>query len=109
MSNLRRRMHGVVTQAKLAKTVTVRVDRSYRHPLYGKVVHRSQQYLVHDVIGCHPGDEVVIIESRPISKRKRWVVESVVRKASEAQVEAQAVVTAEPELAIESAAGEAQA
>jgi small subunit ribosomal protein S17 len=73
------------------------------------VVHRSQQYLVHDEIGCRPGDEVQIIESRPISKRKRWAVETVLRKASQAQVEAQAVVTAEADLAIESVAGEAQA
>jgi small subunit ribosomal protein S17 len=92
MSNNRRRMTGEVTRAKAMKTVTVRVDRSYRHRLYGKVVHTSRQYLVHDELGCHPGDQVVIVESRPVSKRKRWVVEQIVRKATEAQVEAAAAV-----------------
>lgn len=92
MSNKRRRMTGVVTRAKATKTVSVRVDRSYRHRLYGKVVHTSKEYLVHDELGCHPGDEVRIVESRPLSKRKRWVVEHVLRKATEAQVEASAAV-----------------
>jgi small subunit ribosomal protein S17 len=85
-------MTGQVTRAKAIKTVTVRVDRSYRHRLYGKVVHTSRQYLVHDELGCHPGDQVVIVESRPVSKRKRWVVEQIVRKATEEQVEANAAV-----------------
>lgn len=92
MRNNRRRMTGEVTKAKAMKTVTVRVDRSYRHRLYGKVVHTSKQYLVHDEQGCRPGDQVVIVESRPVSKRKRWVVEQVVRKATEEQVEASAAV-----------------
>ena len=92
MSNNRRRMTGLVTRAKAIKTVSVRVDRSYRHRLYGKVVHTSKEYLVHDELGCHPGDEVRIVESRPLSKRKRWVVEQILRKATEAQVEASAAV-----------------
>jgi large subunit ribosomal protein L14 len=84
MSNTRRRMDGVVTKAKLEKTVTVRIDRSYRHPLYGKVIRTNKNYLVHDEIGCHPGDIVRIVESRPISKKKRWAVQEIVRRASEA-------------------------
>ncbi|HKZ55694.1 MAG TPA: 30S ribosomal protein S17 [Anaerolineales bacterium] len=88
MSNSRRRLNGVVIRAKLAKTVTVRVDRSYRHRLYGKVVRRSKNYLVHDEMGCQPGDLVSIVESRPLSKMKRWAVEQVVRRAQEAQVAA---------------------
>ncbi len=92
MSNNRRRMSGHVTKAKAIKTVTVRVDRSYRHRLYGKVVHTSKQYLVHDDFGCRPGDEVIIVESRPLSKRKRWAVEHIVRRATEEQVEAGAAV-----------------
>jgi small subunit ribosomal protein S17 len=82
MSSKRRRLTGTVTKAKLAKTVTVRVDRSYRHPLYGKVVRRSKKYLVHDELGCQPGDQVRIVESRPISKTKRWAVEVVLREAA---------------------------
>lgn len=92
MTNNRRRMTGLVTQAKAIKTVSVRVDRSYRHRLYGKVVHTSKRYLVHDELGCRPGDQVIIVESRPLSKRKRWAVEQIVRKATEEQVEAGAAV-----------------
>jgi small subunit ribosomal protein S17 len=85
MTNKRRRMTGVVTKAGLQKTVTVRVDRSARHPLYGKVVRTSKKYLVHDEIGCAPGDKVRIVESRPLSRRKRWVVEEILRRAGVAE------------------------
>jgi len=88
MSNQRRRLEGVVIRAKSTKTVMVRVDRSYRHPLYGKVIRGDKRYMVHDEIGCQPGDMVRIVESQPISKMKRWAVESVLRKASEAEVAA---------------------
>lgn len=81
-NNKRRRLNGVVTKNVLDKTVTVQVDRSYRHPLYGKVVRSKKKYLAHDEIGLNIGDQVTIVESRPISKRKRWVVESVSRAAS---------------------------
>lgn len=94
MSNKRRRLTGEVTKTKSAKTVTVRVDRSYRHRLYGKVIRASKNYLVHDEIGCQPGDRVRMVESRPISKRKRWVVEAILRRASEVEV---AVSTQEQE------------
>ncbi len=94
MSNKRRRLTGEVTKTKSAKTVTVRVDRSYRHRLYGKVIRASKNYLVHDEIGCQPGDRVRMVESRPISKRKRWVVEAILRRASEVKV---AVSTQEQE------------
>ncbi len=92
MTNNRRRMTGLVTRAKATKTVAVRIDRSYRHRLYGKVVHTSKEYLVHDELGCRPGDKVRIVESRPLSKLKRWVVEQIVRRATEEQVEASAAV-----------------
>lgn len=88
MTNPRRRMTGVVTRAKTLKTVTVEIHRSYRHPLYGKVVRKTETYQVHDELGCHPGDQVRIVESRPISKTKRWAVERILRQASGAQVEA---------------------
>lgn len=88
MSNNRRRLTGVVTKTAMQKTVTVRVDRDFRHPLYGKVVRTHKSYLVHDELGCQRGDRVVIVESRPISKRKRFVIQEVLRKASEAEVAA---------------------
>jgi small subunit ribosomal protein S17 len=95
MSNKRRRLTGVVTKAKLDKTVTVRVDRSYRHPVYGKVIRTNKKYLTHDELGCQLGDQVRIVESRPISKKKRWVVESILRRASEVELTAQSEELAE--------------
>ena len=85
MSNNRRRLTGRVVQSKMQKTVTVRVDRTYRHPLYQKVLRGSKKYLVHDEFSTKPGDRVRIVESRPISKRKRWVVEEVLEKAELAE------------------------
>ncbi len=78
-----------MSSANMIKTVKVRVDRSYRHHLYGKVVRSHKNYLVHDEIGCQPGDIVCIVESRPISKRKRWVVQEVLRRAPEAVLAAE--------------------
>lgn len=98
MTNTRRRLSGVVTTARLQKTITVRVDQSYRHPLYQKVVRKSKDYLVHDEQACRPGDQVRIVESRPISKRKRWAVEAVLERASEAEVVASQETIVEPSL-----------
>jgi small subunit ribosomal protein S17 len=78
MTNPRRRMIGTVVSTKMTKTVVVRVDRTVRHPLYGKVVHRSEQFLAHDEKGCKKGDRVQIVESAPISRRTRWAVENVI-------------------------------
>jgi small subunit ribosomal protein S17 len=96
MTNNRRRLVGVVTGNKMMKTAKVRVDRSYRHPLYGKVVRRSRQYLAHDELGCNPGDRVEIVESRPISKLKRWVVVQVIARASASDIAAGRVVEESP-------------
>ena len=78
--NNRRRMTGVVTSNKMTKTVVVEVSRKFRHPLYRKVVHSSRRVKAHDEIGCQIGDQVQIVESRPLSRDKRWVVESVIKK-----------------------------
>ena len=109
MSNRRRRLEGVVTKAKLEKTVTVRIDRSYRHPLYGKVIRTHKNYLVHDEIGCQPGDLVKIVESRPISKRKRWVVQEILKRASEVDVTASQVETMAEEELLETEASSEEA
>jgi len=77
--NKRRRMNGVVTSNKMMKTVVVEVTRTYRHPLYKKVVHSSMRVKAHDELNCQIGDRVIIVESRPISKQKRWVVEEITR------------------------------
>ena len=93
MTNTRRRLVGVVTRTKLEKTVTVRIDRSSRHPLYGKVMRTNKHYLVHDELGCQVGDQVKMIESRPISKRKRWVVEEILQRQSELEASVSAIET----------------
>lgn len=102
MINTRRRLHGVVTKAKLEKTVTVKIDRSFRHKLYGKVIRTRKNYLVHDELGCELGDQVRIVESRPISKRKRWVVEEIVRRPTETELVASTKAPVdEPEVEME--------
>ncbi len=78
--NNRRRITGVVTSNKMTKTVVVEISRKFRHPLYRKVVHSSKRVKAHDEIGCQIGDQVQIVEARPLSHDKRWVVESVIKK-----------------------------
>lgn len=67
---------GVVVSTKMAKTVTVRVERTMRHPQYGKVIRLSKKYYAHDEEPgtLREGDTVTIVETRPISKLKRWRV-----------------------------------
>lgn len=77
--NKRRRMNGVVTSNKMTKTVVVEVSRTFRHPLYRKVVHSTMRVKAHDELDCQVGDRVQIVESRPISKEKNWVVESILK------------------------------
>jgi len=70
---------GVVIGNKMKKTVTVLVERQVRHPLYKKIVKRRKRFLVHDEYEkCQVGDLVKIIETRPLSKRKRWRVKEIV-------------------------------
>src|SRR6266498_1787047 len=78
--NDRRRMTGIVTSNKMTKTVVVEISRKFRHPLYRKVIHSSKRVKAHDEIGCQIGDRVQIVESRPLSRDKRWVVENVVKR-----------------------------
>ncbi|MHB0924247.1 MAG: 30S ribosomal protein S17 [Bellilinea sp.] len=77
--NTRRRLTGVVTSNKMQNTVVVKITRTYSHPLYRKVVHSSSTIKAHDTLGCQIGDEVSIVETRPISKEKSWVVESIIK------------------------------
>jgi len=78
--NERRRLTGVVTSNKMDKSVLVVITRSYRHPLYKKVVYNKKKVMAHDELGCEVGDQVKIVESRPISKRKHWVVEEILHR-----------------------------
>ena len=93
--NNRRRIVGKVTSNKMTKTVVVEFVRKFRHPLYKKVVYSSKRVKAHDEIGCQIGDEVQIVESQPLSRDKRWVVETVIKRetrTADAGVESVAVV-----------------
>ena len=77
----KKRLVGSVVSDKMDKTVVVRVERLVRHPRYGKVLRRAKKYKAHDAKNeCHVGDVVRIIESRPLSREKRWAVEEIVKR-----------------------------
>jgi len=77
---------GSVVSDKMDKTVVVRVERMERHPRYGKVLRRRKKYKAHDEENrCRVGDLVRIVESRPLSREKRWVVEKIIARAGEQQ------------------------
>jgi len=78
--NTRRRIKGFVTSNKMDKSVIVEITRTYRHRLYKKIVHSRRRVMAHDELGCQIGDQVCIVESRPISRHKRWVVEEILRR-----------------------------
>ena len=73
---------GVVTSDKMTKTVVVRVDRLIKHPKYRRYVRRKKQFMAHDELGATTGDKVRIVETRPLSARKRWRVIEIVQKAA---------------------------
>lgn len=73
---------GVVTSDKMTKTVVVRVDRVIKHPKYRRYVRRKKQFMAHDETGATIGDKVRIIETRPMSARKRWRVVEIIQKAA---------------------------
>jgi small subunit ribosomal protein S17 len=75
---------GVVVSDKMEKSVVVAVERQVRDPLYGKAQRRTSKFLAHNEANdAKVGDRVAIVESRPLSRRKRWVVTRVVEKAKE--------------------------
>jgi small subunit ribosomal protein S17 len=75
---------GVVVSNKMDKSVVVAVERQVRDPLYGKTQRRTSKFLAHNETNdAKVGDRVAIVESRPLSRRKRWVVTRVVEKAKE--------------------------
>jgi small subunit ribosomal protein S17 len=79
-TNERARLVGKVISNKMTKTVVVEITRTKRHPLYGKVIRTNKRLKAHDELKCNVGDLVQIVESAPISKEKRWVVEKVVNQ-----------------------------
>ena len=81
---IRRTLVGLVVSDKMDKTVVVRVERLVQDPRYKKFVRRYSKFLAHDESnGCSVGDRVRIIEHRPLSKRKRWKVQTTIVKAAE--------------------------
>ena len=80
--NLRKTKAGVVSSNKMDKSIVVLVERKVKHPLYGKFVKKSTKFHAHDEKNeCSIGDTVKIMESRPLSKTKRWRLVEVVEKA----------------------------
>jgi small subunit ribosomal protein S17 len=71
---------GIVVSNKMQKTVVVQIERRVQHPLYGKVVLRSNKFKAHDEQSCDIGDRVEIMETRPLSKQKRWRVTRIIEK-----------------------------
>jgi small subunit ribosomal protein S17 len=79
--NLRKIKTGVVTSNKMTKTITVAVERKVKHPIYGKFVKKTTKFHAHDDKNeCSVGDVVRIMETRPLSKTKRWRLVEVVEK-----------------------------
>ena len=72
---------GVVASDKMTKTVVVRVDRLIKHPIYRKYVRKRKKFMAHDDLGAKIGDKVRIVETRPMSARKRWRVVEIIQKA----------------------------
>ncbi|MDE2820084.1 MAG: 30S ribosomal protein S17 [Chloroflexota bacterium] len=83
MPNRRKRMVGTVVSDKMQKTVVVAIENRKMHPIYRKVVTSTKKVMAHDETGADIGAVVRIVQSRPISKRKRWVVESVLEQPAE--------------------------
>lgn len=80
--NVRKTLVGKVTSNKMDKTVTVAVENNVKHPLYGKILRRTYKLHAHDENNeCNIGDRVRVMETRPISKSKRWRLTDIIEKA----------------------------
>ena len=81
--NTRRRITGVVKSNKMDKTITVMVERKVKHPVYGKFVKKSTKLHAHDANNeCNEGDLVTVSACRPLSKSKKWKLETIVERAA---------------------------
>nr|WP_293842798.1 30S ribosomal protein S17 [uncultured Arsenicibacter sp.] len=80
--NSRKERIGRVVSNKMQKSITVAVDRKVKHPMYGKFMHRTKKFMAHDENNeCQIGDKVRIMETRPLSKSKRWRLVEIIEKA----------------------------
>jgi small subunit ribosomal protein S17 len=79
-----RTIQGRVVSDKMDKTVSVAIERTIKHPVYGKYIRRTTKVMAHDAANeCKPGDRVAIAECKPISKNKSWAVVDVVERAAD--------------------------
>ena len=74
---------GTVVSDKMTKSVVVTVERQVRDAMYGKQLKRTSRFMAHDEQNAKVGDRVALVESRPLSRRKRWVVTRIVQRAKE--------------------------
>ena len=74
---------GIVISNQMQKTIVVRVENRYSHPIYSKILIKTKKYLAHDELEeCNIGDQVLVEECRPLSKRKRWKLVQILSKSS---------------------------
>ena len=74
---------GIVVSTKMEKTIVVQVESRFPHPIYSKTMVKTKRYLAHDETEqCNIGDEVLVQETRPLSKRKRWTLTKILSKSS---------------------------
>ncbi len=80
--NLRKERTGVVVSDKMEKSITVEIGRKVKHPIYGKYVKKTSTFIAHDEKNdCNIGDTVRIMETKPLSKRKRWRLVEIIERA----------------------------
>jgi small subunit ribosomal protein S17 len=88
----KKKITGVVVKNKMDKTVIVEVSRSFKHSMYHKYISTKKRYKAHDEENrCSMGDRVMIIESRPLSKEKRWLVKEIIKKVEPILVQEEVV------------------
>ena len=74
---------GTVISNKMAKTIVVKIENRYPHPIYSKTITKTKKYLVHDEMNeCNIGDQVLVHECRPLSRKKRWKLAKIISKSS---------------------------
>ena len=79
--NSRKQLKGIVLDSKMDKTAVVQVSRRIPHPVYNKYITKSKKYYAHDINNkSNPGDKVLIVESRPVSKLKKWFLKEIIEK-----------------------------
>jgi small subunit ribosomal protein S17 len=80
--SIRKQFVGVVTSNKMDKSITVVIERRIKHPIYGKFMKKTKKFMSHDENNdCQIGDTVRIVESRPLSRRKRWNLVEIIERA----------------------------